>query len=74
LSWYFRTDGDIFLGCFFEPPAKETATGMANGHGICNGTGEKVPMPIEQMETALDWTYPWFKLTAKLHHEVRKRI
>uniref|UniRef100_A0A183BK20 CRAL-TRIO domain-containing protein n=1 Tax=Globodera pallida TaxID=36090 RepID=A0A183BK20_GLOPA len=76
LSWYLRTDGDIFLGVFFEPD--ENSQCQQNGKSADSdslpadqkGQQNKVSVGGEhQMADQLEWVYPWFKLSARLHHE-----
>ncbi|KAL7080254.1 hypothetical protein ACQ4LE_000971 [Meloidogyne hapla] len=74
LSWYFRTDGIIQFGVFFEPLKNERKDSKQNGkqlNGHHNGiisTNSGRPS-IEHFENNMEWAYMWFKLTAKIHHE-----
>lgn len=57
---YFRTEGDIHFGVFYEPPAT-TST---------EGSGQKEGKASEQLDTDhLEMVYPYLKLSAKLVHE-----
>ncbi|GMT04312.1 hypothetical protein PENTCL1PPCAC_26486, partial [Pristionchus entomophagus] len=57
ISWYFRTDGDVYFGVFFVEGKGET---------IEEAKKEKK----EEIDTDdMDMVYPYWKLTAKLVHE-----
>ncbi|CAK5077463.1 unnamed protein product [Meloidogyne enterolobii] len=75
LSWYFRTDGIIQFGVFFEPLRNERKENKQNGKYL-NGHHNGITIPtagtrpsIEYFENNMEWVYMWFKLTAKIHHE-----
>uniref|UniRef100_A0A915P7T7 CRAL-TRIO domain-containing protein n=1 Tax=Meloidogyne floridensis TaxID=298350 RepID=A0A915P7T7_9BILA len=75
LIWYFRTDGIIQFGVFFEPLRNERKENKQNGKYLNgNHNGIITPTPgtrpsIEYFEKNMEWVYMWFKLTAKIHHE-----
>ncbi|GMT32998.1 hypothetical protein PFISCL1PPCAC_24295, partial [Pristionchus fissidentatus] len=55
ISWYFRTDGDVYFGVFFVE---------GSGEHIEEAKKEKEIDPDE-----MEMVYPYWKLTAKLVHE-----
>ncbi|KAF7635623.1 CRAL-TRIO domain-containing protein [Meloidogyne graminicola] len=79
LSWYFRTDGIIHFGIFFEPFKKEKKEisdqngNYINGNKYINNnniiTTTNSRPSIEHFENNKELAYMWFKLTAKIHHE-----
>ncbi|KAH7714102.1 CRAL/TRIO domain-containing protein [Aphelenchoides avenae] len=56
ISWYFRTDGDVYFGVFYEPSSSTLTK---------NGKDEK-----EFDIDAREMVHPWLKLTAKIVHEM----
>ncbi|KAL3103391.1 hypothetical protein niasHS_002577 [Heterodera schachtii] len=80
LSWYLRTDGDIFFGVFFEEAKKESVQCQLKGMPTEYAEANSTPPPNGQnkvsshggenrMTNELEWIYPWLKLSARLHHE-----
>ncbi|KAF8386089.1 hypothetical protein PRIPAC_75231 [Pristionchus pacificus] len=57
ISWYFRTDGDVYFGIFFVEGSGETIEEAKKE--------KKEEIDTEEMEMV----YPYWKLTAKLVHE-----
>jgi hypothetical protein len=61
LSWYFKNDGDIFFGIFFDP----TTTSSAAVNGKKSVAKEEKDLETETKEMVL----PFVKITAKFVHE-----
>ncbi|KAI1706359.1 CRAL/TRIO domain-containing protein [Ditylenchus destructor] len=54
LNWYFRTDGDVYFGVFYEPLSAKSV----------KDDGKDV-----EWAESKEMVYPWLKLSAKLYHE-----
>ncbi|TKR81057.1 hypothetical protein L596_014996 [Steinernema carpocapsae] len=53
LTWYFKSDGDIYFGVFYQPAGGEAHHGKEKEVDI----------------DALEMVYPWLKIGARLVHE-----